>query len=103
MKHISYKNLVQNNIYYINHNEIKYSGIFIKLYQYNYFSIALFNDIMKVNSLDKTTTTKNFIIGSYYNKVTFYIPELEQLLLEQTLRQKIKDELLSKVVSKKLL
>jgi len=103
MKPISYKNLVVNNIYYIEHNSIKYIGIFNKLYFYNYFSIALFDDVMKVNSLDKTTTTKNFIIGSYYNKVTFYTPELEQLLLEQTLRQKVNDELLASILSKMLL
>ena len=103
MKLISYKSLVENNIYYIEHNSIKYIGIFNKLYFYNYFSIALFHDVIEVNSLDKTTTTKNFIIGSYYNKVTFYTPELEQLLLEQTLRQKVNDELLANTMSKNLL
>ena len=103
MKLISYKSLVENNIYYIEHNSIKYIGMFNKLYFYNYFSIALFDDVMEVNSLDKTTTTKNFIIGSYYNKVTFYTPELEQLLLEQTLRQKVNDELLANTMSKNLL
>ena len=103
MKPICYKNLVENNIYYIDHNNIKYIGMFNKLYFYNYFSIALFNNVMKVNSLDKTTTQSAFVIGSYYNKVDFYVPELEQLLLEQILRQKVNDELLASIVSKTLL
>jgi hypothetical protein len=103
MKPISYKNLVENNIYYIDHNNTKYIGMFNKLYFYSYFSVASFNNIMKVNSLDKTTTQYAFVIGSYYNKVTFYSPELEQLLLEQILRQKVNDELLASIVSKTLL
>lgn len=100
MKEICYKNIVQNTIYYIYHNEIKYIGVFCELYDYDYFAIALFNDVIKVNSIDKTSTTKNFIIGSYYNKVNFYTPELEQLLLEQILRQKTNDYFLSKVIAK---
>lgn len=103
MKPICYKSLVENNIYYIYHNNKKYTGIFNKLYFYNYFSIALFNNVMEVNSLDKTTTQSAFIIGSYYNKVTFYSPELEKLLLEQILRQKVNDELLASIMSKTLL
>jgi len=103
MKPICYKNLVENNIYYIDHNNIKYIGMFNKLYCYKYFSIALFNNVMKVNSLDKTSTQSAFVIGSYYNKVDFYVPELEQLLLEQTLRQKVNDDLLANIMSKTLL
>lgn len=103
MKLISYENLEYNNIYYINHNGIKYIGIFNDLYNYDYFSIVLFKNVFNVNSFDKSKTTKNFIIGSYYNTVEFYIPELEQLLLEQILRQKINDDLLAKIISKKLL
>ena len=100
MKKISYENLEYNHIYYINNNGIKYTGIFNKLFDYDYFSIALFNDIVEIKSLDKTKITKNFIIGSYYNKVEFYIPEINNLLLEQTLRQKINEEIFAKIVSK---
>lgn len=64
MKKISYENLKYNHIYYINCNGIKYAGIFNKLFNYDYFSIALFNDMVKIKSLDKTKITKNFIIGS---------------------------------------
>jgi hypothetical protein len=103
MKTICYENLIENNIYYIDHNKIKYIGVFNKLHSYNYFSIALFNDVIKVNSLDKTITETAFIIGSYYNKVTFYVPELEQLLLKQILQQKVNDEMLANIMSKTLL
>jgi hypothetical protein len=100
MKPIHFENLIQNNNYLISYNEKKYMGIFNKLFNYDYFSIAVFNDIFEINSLEETKITKNFIIGSYYNKIEFYIPESEKLLLEQILRQKIKDEILSKIVSK---
>jgi len=100
MKQINYKNLIYNNYYYICYNNCKYHGIFLKLHDYDYFYIAEFKNVMQINSHENSNTT-NFIINNYYyNLLNFYIPELEILLFEQVLRQKIKDEIFAKTVSK---
>ena len=102
MKPISFTDLIQNNNYYIQHNEIKYIGMFYKLHDYNYFQIAEFKDTIQINSLDqnKTKIPKYFIVNNYYlNSIHFYIPEVETLLLEQLLRQKINDRICAHMIA----
>jgi hypothetical protein len=104
MKLIHYEKLVSNNNYYIYHNDVKYSGTFVKLYYYDYFWIAEFKDVINLISNEKTKMNKNFIIQNYYYNLTyFYIPELESLFLEQVLRQKINDAFFAHTIMKNTL
>ena len=102
MKIISINQLSPNNTYLIQYNELKYQGIFLKLHDYNFFYIAEFKDttLLNPNTPKIPGTTKYFTINNYYfNIIKFFVPEVEKLLLEQTLRQKINDPLCANIIS----
>jgi len=73
-------------------NQKKFIGTFIRIYNYNYYSIAIFNNVQYLNSDNKSIITKSFIINDFYNYTHFFIPEIEILLLKQIFRQKIGDD-----------
>jgi hypothetical protein len=108
MRLINYENLIKNNNYYIQNNEIKYLGIFVKIYYYDYYCIAEFKDVVPINSfhgIEKIEKMeKHFIIQNhYFNTISFYVPELEPLLLEQILRQKTNDHFFANSIAKTLM
>jgi len=100
MKAIDCEYLLEGKKYYILFNGTKYIGDFSNIFHYNYYSIAVFDNVCYMNSNSMPNITKYFIINDYYfNYTYFYIPELENLLLKQVLRQKIEDKyLLSNII-----
>jgi hypothetical protein len=96
MKSIDSENLISGNYYYIHsydlENQKKFMGCFIRIYNYNYYSIAIFNNVQYLNSDNKSIITKAFIINDFYNYTHFFVPETEILLLKQIFRLKIGDD-----------
>jgi len=100
MKPIDFEHLIEGNYYYIVHHELdkrnKLIGCFSKIYFYNYYSLAIFDNVKNLNKIDNSITTKSFLINDYYfNYTYFFVPEIENFLLKQVLRQKVGDIYLS--------
>lgn len=92
MKEIDSEYLVKGNYYYIQDNNSKYIGSFSAIFHYNYFSIAVFDSVFNLTTKNYPNITKSFLLTDYYFHYTyFFIPQLEELLLRQILRQKIND------------
>lgn len=96
MKPIDFEHLIEGNYYYIVHYELgkrnKLIGCFSKIYFYNYYSLAIFDNVKNLNKIDNSITTKSFLINDYYfNYTYFFVPEIENFLLKQVLRQKVGD------------
>lgn len=96
MKPIDLEHLIEGKYYYIFNYESdkgnKLIGCFSKIYFYNYYSIAVFDNVKNLNKNDNSITTKSFLINDYYfNYTYFFVPEIENFLLKQVLRQKICD------------
>jgi hypothetical protein len=106
MKSVCKENFICNNNYYIYDDGVKYSGKFSKIYDFVYFYIVEFTDVVCIQSRNENINkninkiTKYFNINNYYyNEAQFYIPEMESLLWKQILRQKITDEHLVNVIT----
>lgn len=92
MKEIDSEYLIKGNYYYIQDDNSKQIGCFSAIFHYNYFSIAVFDNVCNLNTNGCPNITKSVLLTDYYfHYTTFYIPELEELLLKQILRQKLKD------------
>lgn len=92
MKEIDSEYLVKGKNYYIQDDSSKQIGCFSTIYHYNYFSVAIFDNVCKLNTNGSPNITKSFLLTDYYfHYTTFYIPQIEEFLLKQILRQKIKD------------
>jgi len=92
MKEIDSEYLIKGNYYYIQDNSSKYIGSFSNIFHYNYFSIAVFDNVCGLNTIISHKVTKSFLLTDYYFHYTyFFIPQKEEILLTQVLRQKIKD------------
>jgi hypothetical protein len=92
MKEIDSEYLVKGNYYYIQDNSTKYIGSFSDIFHYNNFSIAVFDNVCGLTTNASPIVTKSFLLTDYYFQYTyFFIPQKEEFLLKQLLRQKIKD------------
>jgi hypothetical protein len=92
MKEIDSEYLVKGNYYYIQDNTSKYIGSFSNIFHYNYFSIAVFDNVGNLSTKNSPNVTKSFLLTDYYFHYTyFFIPQKEEFLFKQLLRQKIKD------------
>jgi hypothetical protein len=94
MKQIDFEHLIKGNYYYIYNldNNNKMLGKFCNSYFYNYYSIAVFEDLKNLNKKDNSITIQDFLINDFYFYYTyFFVPEKEIFLLKQVLRQKLGD------------
>lgn len=100
MRAIDFTSLNYNHYYYIYQRDTnkKYYGKFRVIYDYDYFYIAVFSEAFNI-PYDFQPIEKNFLIDADEN-VDFYIPEMEELLLKQVLRQKIHDENFWRTISR---
>jgi hypothetical protein len=93
MRVIDFTGLQYNHYYYIYQKDTnkKYYGKFRILYDYDYFYIAVFSQTTIIPYINFPPIELHFLINNDEN-VDFYIPEMEELLFQQILRQKIHDE-----------
>lgn len=97
MRPIDFEHLIEGNYYYILNYDLnkenRLLGCFSKIYFYNYYSIAIFDNVKYLNKDDNSIITKSFLINDFYfNYTYFFVPEIETLLLKQILRQKVGDK-----------
>ena len=95
MRPIDFEHLIEGKYYYIYNleNKNKMLGKFCNSFFYNYYSIAVFDNVQYLNKDDNSIVTKSFLINDYYfNYTLFFVPEIEPLLLKQILRQKVGDK-----------
>jgi hypothetical protein len=101
MKIIDFNYLQMNHSYYIYQlqDNKKYYGKFKKIYDYNFFYIAVFEDVSIVPYIEGPPIELYILINRYGDNIEFYIPEIECLFLKQILQQKIMDEYLAKTLA----
>lgn len=104
MRIVDFNYLQKNHSYYIYQLEDKkkHYGKFEKLYDYDYFYIAVFKEVLLIpyaEYINVPPLELHFVINSYHDNIEFYIPEIEPLFLKQILHQKTKDENLAKTIA----